>query len=169
MAASAVIDLAGVVIMCTAPHAQINLFGVVVRNIFIPYVPPGTPPVFPDLSVPGIATLSRADAPGYPQQQMAADGTVHALLGEGSLRAREDLGRHRSWTRSIRFLTLADYTLFQTFYYTTVYRSVRAFYWTNRANGEQVLVRFSPTSPPQWTPVENHKDKFRLDFTLIEA
>jgi len=120
-------------------------------------------------SIPVFPTLGRAEAPGSPQQQMAADGTVHALLGEGSLAARADLTHRRSWTCAIHLLTLADYASFQTFYYTTVHRSVRAFWWTNRANGERVLVRFSPAAPPQWRPVENTKERWDLEFSLIEA
>ncbi len=124
-----------------------------------------TPVVVPAATL----SVSRSYAPGYPQQTMPADGTTHAMLGEASLRARADLDGKRAWNVLIRDLTLSDWTAFQDFYYTTTRRGLRRMTWITRPSLASAVVRFSPTEPVTWTPVENTQGKFNLQFTIVEA
>lgn len=119
-------------------------------------------PLFPE--------LSHEQDQGYPRETLIDGAVVTAPLGNGQSRTRPEASdAFRGWRCRIDQCIIADYTAFETFYHTTVLRSVRTFRWRNRRTGEILRVRFSKTEPPRWRRVENHQDLWSVEFTLLDA
>ena len=97
------------------------------------------------------------------------DGTEHMLVGASAVKSRVVGEATRGWKVVLPLVLASELPAWNTFYGTTVNRSVTPFTWTNPWTDESdIRVKFSAESPPRVISIDGYGHYYRIEMELVE-